>query len=154
MTKLELSTAYKEIKRLLEKAPELKPIINQTINNYSSVNEVRLAQSDEHDNRIIEPSNSKSEVEAFVKKIDKKCHKAIDWNENQVNDWMIDSNICIAIRENLTPLNGEVLFQLYSILKCNPEFFYGALKNNNFNGWSDLKDLAQFCSKLKDLFRD
>ena len=80
--------------------------------------------------------------------------KEAHWNENKVNEWMTANKISSKIRNNINPCSGEILFQLYSILKFNPEFFYGSLQRNEFSGWRDLKELAHFCLKLKELFEN
>jgi len=78
----------------------------------------------------------------------------INWDETTVNEWMKRENISDRIKTNIKQVNGQMLFQLYNILKYNPEFFYGALKNDfDYSGWDGLKDLAHFCAKLKELFQ-
>ena len=84
-----------------------------------------------------------------------KRKQEIDWDEKTVCEWMKRENISDRIKVNIKQLNGQMLFQLYNMLKYNPEFFYGALKNDyDLSGWTGLKDLAHFCTKLTDLFED
>ncbi len=76
----------------------------------------------------------------------------VNWTDDQVEEWFEKMNIDHKIVENLTPCNGQVMYQLYNMLHFNPEFFYGSLKPITGNSLKDLKNIAIFCLELKALF--
>jgi hypothetical protein len=128
-SKQEFSKAYKELKRLLDKS--------------------------RNKNDLIDDIKSNLNFDTNTKIIETKRKQEIDWDEKTVCEWMKRENISDRIKVNIKQLNGQMLFQLYNMLKYNPEFFYGALKNDyDLSGWTGLKDLAHFCTKLTDLFED
>ncbi|CAF0847844.1 unnamed protein product [Brachionus calyciflorus] len=76
----------------------------------------------------------------------------INWNEKQVEDWLRKVQIDQNITKDLIPCNGQVLNQLYMILKWNPEFYYQSLKTSSADSIKSLKNLAIFTNELKKLF--
>ncbi|RNA07786.1 hypothetical protein BpHYR1_034465, partial [Brachionus plicatilis] len=109
----------------------------------SSLNkaEIETVKSDQTEsNKIVTPQNKES-IES-------------DWNENQVEDWLRRVEIDQDIINDLIPCNGQILYQLYMILKWNPEFYYHSLKTPTLGSLTNLKNLAIFTNELKKLFEN
>jgi hypothetical protein len=71
-----------------------------------------------------------------------------NWTEDQVKDWFLSKNL-IKIYEEVKPVNGGVLYQLYDMKKNIPEFFYKSITKNET---LDYKTIANFGNLLENLF--
>ncbi len=73
------------------------------------------------------------------------------WSESDVNKWLESKNFQPNIIENIRPCDGKIIYQLYSILKNAPEFFYTAIRSDS-NNKVVLRDIALFTYELNALF--
>src|SRR5690606_3392919 len=55
----------------------------------------------------------------------------IDWNEVQVEKWLRLKQVSVEIHRNITPCDGKILYQIYSMLIDAPEFFYVSISSRN-----------------------
>ena len=69
-------------------------------------------------------------------------------DRRQVKDWFLSKNL-IKIYEEVKPVNGGVLYQLYDMKKNIPEFFYKSITKNET---LDYKTIANFGNLLENLF--
>lgn len=74
--------------------------------------------------------------------------EAENWNESEVQKWLMENEIG-DFYETLKPINGKVLYQLYLMQVHTPEFYFKSLTKNDL---VDIKSVASFSAKLKDLF--
>ena len=74
---------------------------------------------------------------------------AKEWTEEQVKDWFLKENL-IKIYEEMKPLDGPVLYQLYDMKKNIPEFFYKSITKSET---LDYKSIAVFGHLLENLFK-
>jgi hypothetical protein len=79
----------------------------------------------------------------------KNSKKVLDWTESQVNEWLKEKKIHKKIIENITPCNGKLLGQLYSIKSEAPEFFYHSVASNKT---LPTIEIVLFVSELTNLF--
>ena len=78
------------------------------------------------------------------------CKKSIyQWNDDDVNNWLLNKNITLSIKENILPCDGRLLEQLYKMSIEVPEFFYTSLRTDTK---ANLKDIATFATELRLLF--
>jgi hypothetical protein len=74
----------------------------------------------------------------------------VDWSDEQVKLWF-DNNNLNDIYQDLKPLTGSVLYQLYQIQIHTPEFFYKAITKNES---TNLRSVAVFGDLIRKLFKD
>ena len=86
------------------------------------------------------------------KKVEETKNSELNWTEKEVESWMKELNVNTTIRESLIPCDGQVLHQIFLMLKTNPEFFYSSMRNSGLNSLKDLKDVAFFSTQLTKLF--
>lgn len=105
------------------------------------------------------PNNTDNRKEKEKEKEKKEESKAIEvkseelnWSEQQVENWMKETKINETIVKSLLPCDGQVLHQIYTMLKTNPEFYYSSMRNSGLNSLKDLKDVAYFSKELTNLF--
>ena len=82
---------------------------------------------------------------------DNKTNLVLRWQEKDVNKWFEEKKFIADIDESVLPCNGELLFQMYSMLQSVPEFFYNSI-NSNKN--LKLRDLAYFTNELSKIFKN
>lgn len=97
--------------------------------------------------RPITTNKIKSEKQQIIKK--KNTKKVLDWTESQVNEWLKEKKIHKKIVDNITPCNGKLLNQLYSIKSEAPEFFYHSVASNKT---LPTIEIVLFVSELTNLF--
>lgn len=136
VNKLGLDTACAELKRCINliRNEEKVDVVPETITN----NETKPIDTS--------TTNSTNESKTNVNA------SAMTWTETQVEKWLNETAVNRLIVESLIPCDGQVLYQLYHMLKFNPEFFYSSLKISGLNSFKDLKDIAYFSSQIKKLF--
>jgi hypothetical protein len=76
---------------------------------------------------------------------------AENWKEADVEHWLNEKKVHPAIRANVFPSNGEVLYQLYRMLTDAPEFFYRSITSHS-EGSISTKDVAIFSLELRKIF--
>lgn len=79
-----------------------------------------------------------------------KTNKIENWSEEQVKDWFIEKNLNMKIFDAFAPINGDLLFQLYEMKNCSPEFYYQSL--NRIVG--DMRSILNFSLNINKLFSD
>lgn len=100
---------------------------------------------------VDKPSEETNKIETTTNHIENdKVKKAEDWTERDVKRWLKEKHINKLIVQNVSPCNGKILNQLYSI-QCNaPEFFYKSITSNKV---IQTKDIAVFSYELKLIFQ-
>lgn len=98
-----------------------------------------------------ETNSTNNNIETTLNHIEnEKIKKAEDWTERDVKRWLKEKHINKLIVQNVSPCNGRILNQLYSI-QCNaPEFFYKSITSNKV---IPTKDIAVFSYELKLIFQ-
>ena len=97
-----------------------------------------------------ETNNANNNTETTINHIENKVKKTEDWTERDVKKWLKEKHINKLIVQNVSPCNGKILNQLYSI-QCNaPEFFYKSITSNKV---IPTKDIAVFSYELKLIFQ-
>ena len=75
---------------------------------------------------------------------------ALEWTEQQVEEWAEEKNIPKAIKEKILPCDGKLLNQFYLMQIQAPKFFFSTMSEN---GRITFKDLAKFLYELKLIFQ-
>jgi hypothetical protein len=78
------------------------------------------------------------------------ANKAINWSDKEVEDWFIQNEIH-ELYEDLKPLHGKLLHQLYQLQVYTPEFFFKSITKNDK---TNLKTVVNFGYLLKEIFKD
>jgi hypothetical protein len=78
--------------------------------------------------------------------------KLLLMTESDVDEWLVSKQFKSSIVNSISPCNGKILYQMWSILQTCPEFFYTAMRSDSENVIG-LKDLASFAYELNCLFR-
>ena len=94
------------------------------------------------------PNELKENNSPLIASIKSKNHAVENMTENEVKDWFAKKNLNIAIYEHLRPCCGKVLFQIYSMKKDAPEFFYQSLKEIPKTNLSSISLFAYYLEKL------
>jgi hypothetical protein len=86
----------------------------------------------------------------------------LNWNKDQVADWLKKANINKEIKYNvmgrdLDACDGKVLFEMFKMLNAAPDFFYESISSSRpglYNCYDHplTVDLARFSMELKKLF--
>ncbi len=97
--------------------------------------------------RPVVTAKGKTVNQQIIKK--KNPQKVLDWTESQVSEWLKEKKIHKKIVDNITPCNGKLLSQLYSIKSEAPEFFYHSVASNKT---LSTIDIVLFVSELTNLF--
>jgi hypothetical protein len=79
-----------------------------------------------------------------------KTIKIENWSEEQVKDWFMEKNLNMKIFDAFAPLNGDLLFQIYEMKKCSPEFYYQSLNRIV----DDMRSILNFSLNINKLFSD
>ena len=87
---------------------------------------------------VLVPTNNKTKKSSEVEK----------WSETQVQNWFIENKINMKIYEHFSPINGELLVQIYDMKNSAPEFYYQTLKEMN----NDLRSITLFSMFINKLF--
>ena len=111
-------------------------------------------------------NDSKKEISNKIRSVDEnQIHNSIS-NDNQVvlneklllmtesdvDEWLVSKQFKTSIVNCISPCNGKILYQMWSILQTCPEFFYTAMRSDSENVIG-LKDLASFAYELNCLFK-
>jgi hypothetical protein len=102
--------------------------------------------------KSFETIKSKSDTKPMLEQL----NAALSWTEADVDSWLADKNIHPVIRENVSPTNGEVLYQIFQMKTEIPEFFYNSITNSHSgmgNNKVPTKDVANFVCELKKIFK-
>lgn len=84
--------------------------------------------------------------------VDSSPELAENWDEYQVESWLIEKRVNKDIRKNVSPCNGKLLYQMMLTLNEAPDFFYKSV-SNNISADIRIKDVVLFTYELKALFR-
>lgn len=82
-----------------------------------------------------------------------------EWSSRHVTRWLVERNIASGIVEKIVPCNGELLYELYSVLCSAPGLFYSCMASPSPRTTDSvvsvvvLRDIVQFTHELKSLFQ-
>ena len=110
----------------------------------------RLVKQIRLNKNIQAPVTSVKDIQIMPESVsENKTNLAQVWTKEQVNDWFKRHEITV-LHDNLKPIDGKSLFQLYQLKKDAPEFFFRSLTKNDS---IDIKKLAVFNDELIKLFK-
>ena len=153
---VEVANVYKQKKHIDHSSSNSKPANNDHV----APTETK-EKDDDKKNESHQQENANNQADSaiygarFQTNLSKgKVKKVLSWSEVDTEKWISEKNFSAHLIENLKPnVNGKILFQMYTMLRNTPEFFYTALRSDS-NNKIILKDLAIFSHELGDLFEE
>ena len=129
---------------------DFKECIRRLKNEIDNINNKKIDSKIETSNTMNEDENQKitsvSNNQIVINE------KLLSMTESDVDEWLISKQFRTSIVNCISPCNGKILYQMWSILQTCPEFFYTAMRSDSENKIG-LKDLASFAYELNCLFK-
>ena len=76
----------------------------------------------------------------------------VNWDSNDVEDWLNANNFHAVIKEHVLQCDGEMLYELYLIKQEASEYFYSLIGSGLDAGRMSLSDILIFAYELENLF--
>ncbi len=129
---------------------DFKECIRRLKNEIDNINDKKIDSKIETSNRMNEDENQKNTSVSNNQIVINE--KLLSMTESDVDEWLISKQFRTSIVNCISPCNGKILYQMWSILQTCPEFFYTAMRSDSENKIG-LKDLASFAYELNCLFK-
>ena len=78
----------------------------------------------------------------------------LNWDSNDVQDWLNANNFHAVIKEHVLQCDGEMLYELYLIKQEAAEYFYSLISSGLDANLLSLSDILIFAYELENLFND
>jgi len=75
-------------------------------------------------------------------------NKLEKWSEENVKDWFVANGLSLKIFEAFSPMNGDLLFQIYEMKNSAPEFYHQALIRID----NDMRSIMMFSMMITKLY--
>ncbi len=129
---------------------DFKECIRRLKNEIDNINNKKIDSKIETSNTMNEDENQKNTSVSNNQIVINE--KLLSMTESDVDEWLISKQFRTSIVNCISPCNGKILYQMWSILQTCPEFFYTAMRSDSENKIG-LKDLASFAYELNCLFK-
>jgi hypothetical protein len=107
------------------------------------IHEIRVSESNMgKSNSVI----SMNDIKPQLSKVSN--NKFEKWSEENVKDWFVTNNLSLKIFEAFSPMNGDLLFQIYELKNSAPEFYHQSLIRID----NDMRSIMMFSMMITKLY--
>ncbi|RMZ96525.1 hypothetical protein BpHYR1_008771 [Brachionus plicatilis] len=99
----------------------------------------------EIDEQICEDKKIAAKSESVPNKINESDKSLENWTNEDVKEWLIESDIHVDIASQFNHFDGELLTQLIKVYKTSPEYFYSSINKDG----KKIKNLIHYSSVNK-----